>query len=56
MHNDPLLVFESSSGELISYQWIIAGGTLQQLAFSPDDQSIVAGFTTGKVSHGGLIN
>jgi WD40 repeat protein len=49
MHNGPLLVFDSSSGELFSRQWINEEGTLQKLAFSPDGQWLAAGFTTGKV-------
>ena len=49
MHNGPLLVFDSNSGELLTRQWITDGGTLQRLAFSPDNQWIAAGFTTGKV-------
>jgi hypothetical protein len=49
MHNGPLLVFDSSRGELYSRQWIKDGGTLQKLAFSPDGQWLAAGFTTGKV-------
>ena len=49
MHNGPLLVFDSSSGELHSRQWIKDGDTLQKLAFSPDGQWLAAGFTTGKV-------
>jgi len=49
MHNGPLLVFDSSSGELFSRQWINEEGTLQKLAFSPDGMWLAAGFTTGKV-------
>jgi len=44
-----LLVFDSSSGELFSRQWINEEGTLQKLAFSPDGMWLAAGFTTGKV-------
>lgn len=49
MHNGPLLVFNTNSGEMFTRQWITDGGTLQQVAFSPDNQWIAAGFTTGKV-------
>ena len=49
MHNGPLLVFDSQTGETLTRQWITDGGTLQKLAFSPDSQWIAAGFTTGKV-------
>ena len=49
MYNGPLLVFDSSSGELFSRQWINEEGTLQKLAFSPDGMWLAAGFTTGKV-------
>ena len=54
MHNGPLLVFDTNSGEMFTRQWIADGGALQQLAFSHDNQWLAAGFANGKISFWGI--
>jgi hypothetical protein len=49
MHNGPLLLFDSKEGAVLSKQWIYDAGTLMQVAFSPDDQWLAAGFSNGRV-------
>lgn len=49
MQNGPLLLFDSRSGQVLSRQWIEDGGTLMQLAFSPNGDWLAAGFANGRV-------
>jgi WD40 repeat protein len=49
MQNGLFLLSDSKSGQLLSRQWIEDGGTLMQLAFSPDGEWLAAGFATGEV-------
>lgn len=49
MHNGPMALFDSRSGEVLTRQWIYDAGTLMQLAFSPDDSWLSAGFSNGHI-------
>jgi len=48
MHNGPLLLFDSYTGQVLRKQWTYEG-TLMQLAFSPDGEWLAAGYVNGNV-------
>ncbi len=49
MHNGPLVLFDSQTGQMLSRQWIDDSGTLMKLAFSPDSEWLAAGYVTGQI-------